>query len=100
MSEARRHQHFARPGHMSFDERSHEPATFAVESFGCFGVEGSYVIDKLAASVVGGSGWMVNGEERDVEGTPLTDRLSDNTGGQFEESLPLQATASRSPRCT
>ena len=43
-----------RSGHVSFDERSRKLATFAVESFGRLGVEGSYFIDQLAASVVGG----------------------------------------------
>ena len=40
-SEARNRQHYARPGHVSFDERSHKLTTFAVESFGRLGVEGS-----------------------------------------------------------
>ena len=53
-SEARKRQHYARPGHVSFDERSHKLATLAVESFGRLGVEGSNFIDQLAASVVGG----------------------------------------------
>ena len=53
-SEARKRQHYARPGHVSFDERSHKLATLAVESFGRLGVEGSKFIDQLAASVVGG----------------------------------------------
>ena len=39
---------------MSFDKRSHKPTTFAVESFWRLGVEGSYFIDQLAVSVVGG----------------------------------------------
>ena len=47
---------------------------------------------------MGGEGRSVHGEERGVEGTPLADRLSDNTGGHFETSVPLHATASRSPR--
>ena len=38
-SEARKCQHYARPGHVSFDERSHKLATLAVESFGRLGVE-------------------------------------------------------------
>ena len=40
-SEARKRQHCARPGHVSFDEWSLKLITFAVESFGCLGVEGS-----------------------------------------------------------
>ena len=48
-SEVRKRQHYARPGHVSFDERSHKLATVAVESFGRLGVEGSNFIDQLAA---------------------------------------------------
>ena len=53
-SEARQRQHYARPGHVSFDERNHKLATLAVESFGRLGAEGSKFVDQLAASVVGG----------------------------------------------
>ena len=53
-SEARKRQHYARPGHVSFDKRSHKLVTLAVESFGRLGVEGRNFIDQLAASVVGG----------------------------------------------
>ena len=53
-SEARKRQHYARSGHVSFDERSHKLATLAVGIFGRFGVEGSAFIDQLAANVVGG----------------------------------------------
>ena len=53
-SDARKHQHNARPGYVSFDERSHKLATLAVGIFGRFGVEGSAFIDQLAANVVGG----------------------------------------------
>ena len=53
-SEARKRQQYARPGHMSFDERSLKFATLAVESFERLGVEGSNFIDQLAASVIWG----------------------------------------------
>ena len=53
-SEARKRNHYARPGHVSFDERSHKLATIAVESFGLLGREGSDFIDQLGANVVGG----------------------------------------------
>ena len=53
-SEARKHNHYARVGHVSFDERSHKLITLAVESFGRFGRERSEFIDQLATSVVGG----------------------------------------------
>ena len=44
-SEARKRQHYARPGHVSFDERSHKLSTLAVESFERLGIEGSNFID-------------------------------------------------------
>ena len=55
-SGAHKRQHYVRPGQVSFDERSHKLTTVAVESFGRLGVEGSYFIDQLAASVLGGRG--------------------------------------------
>ena len=53
-SEARKRNHYARDGHVSFDERSHKIVTLTVESFGRLGREGSELIDQLAKSVVGG----------------------------------------------
>ena len=54
-SEARKRTHYARPGHVSFDERSYKVATVAVESVGRLGKEGSDLIDQVAASMVGGT---------------------------------------------
>ena len=54
-SEARKRNHYARPGQVSFDERSYKLATLAVESFGRLGKVGSDLIDQVAASVVGGT---------------------------------------------
>ena len=53
-SEARKRQHYARPGHVSVDERGHKLATLAVESFGRLGLKRSNFIDRLAASVMWG----------------------------------------------
>ena len=53
-SETRKRQPYARPGHVSFNERSHKLTPFAVESFGRLGVAGSYLIDLLATSAVRG----------------------------------------------
>ena len=53
-SEARKRQHYARPGHVSFDERSFKLTTLAVESFGRLGEEGYEFIDELAAHAAGG----------------------------------------------
>ena len=53
-SEARKRNHYARVGHVSFDERSHKLVTLAVQSFGRLGREGSKLIDQLATNVVGG----------------------------------------------
>ena len=47
-SEARKRNHYARPGQVSFDERSYKLATLAVESFRCLGKEGSDLIDQVA----------------------------------------------------
>ena len=54
-SEARKRSHYARPGQVSFDERSYKLATLAVESFGRLGKEGSDLIDQMAASIVEGT---------------------------------------------
>ena len=53
-SEARKRNHYARLGQVSFDECNHKRVTLAVESFGRLGKEGSELIDQLAASIVGG----------------------------------------------
>ncbi len=53
-SEARKRRHYARPGHVSFDERSFKLTTFAVESFGRLGEEGYKFIDELATHAAGG----------------------------------------------
>ena len=46
--------HYARPGHVFFDERSFKLTTLAVESFGRLGEEGNEFIDKLATHAAGG----------------------------------------------
>ena len=55
-SEVGKRNHYARPGLVSFDERSCKLATLAVESLGFLGKEGSDLIDQVAASIVGGTG--------------------------------------------
>ena len=50
----RRESASARPGHVSFDERSLKLTTLAVESFGRLGEEGYEFIDELAAHAAGG----------------------------------------------
>eukprot|EP00904_Undaria_pinnatifida_P006116 jgi/Undpi1/2634/HiC_scaffold_13.g06013.m1 len=54
-SEARKRNHYARPGQVSVDERSYKLATLAVENIGRLGKEGSDLIDQVAASIVGGT---------------------------------------------
>ena len=54
-SEVRKRNHYARPGQVSFDERSYKLATLAVEIFGHLGKEDSDLIDQVAASIVGGT---------------------------------------------
>ena len=82
----------ARPGHVSFDERSHKLTPFAVERFGRLGVEGSYFIDQLAASVVGGrdGGSMVR--KGVLKERLLQIVVTDHKGRHFAEGVPLQAT--------
>lgn len=53
-SEARKRQHYARPGQVSFDERSFKLTTLAVESFGRLGEEGYDFINELATHAAGG----------------------------------------------
>ena len=53
-SEARKRQHYARPGQVSFDERSFKLTTLAVESFGRLGGEGYEFINELATHAAGG----------------------------------------------
>ena len=53
--EARKRNHYARPGQVSFDERSYKIATLAVKSLGRLRQEGSDLIDHVAASIVGGT---------------------------------------------
>ena len=80
---------------MYFDERSHKLATFAAESFGRPGVEGSNFIDQLATSVVRGERWRIHGKGGRSEGTPAPNRLGDRTGSHFEEGVPHQEKAPR-----
>ena len=87
--EARKRQHYARPGHACFDERSHKLPIFAVESFGRLGVEGSEFIDQLVACVVGGRG----GGSMGRKGVPTPNRLGDYTGRHLEEGIDFQTLA-------
>ena len=54
-SEARKRNHYARPGQVSFDERSYKLATLAMESSGRLGRGRSDLIDQVAATIVGGT---------------------------------------------
>ena len=53
-SETRKSAHYARPGNVSFDERSFKLATLAVESFGRLGESDYKFVDQLASSIAGG----------------------------------------------
>ena len=53
--EACKRSHYAGPGQVSFDERSYKLDTFVMESFGRLGKEGSDLIDKVTATIVGGT---------------------------------------------
>ena len=69
--------HYARPGHVPFDECSHKLVTTAVEIFGCLGRERSDFIDQLATSVIGVREGGGHGQERNLPGPLSTDSLSD-----------------------
>ena len=90
-SEARKRNRFARPGHVSFDERRHKLVILAVESFGRLGRDGSEFVDQLATRVVGGRDGGGNGQERHLQGTPSTDNFSDLSGCDLTPSSPVQA---------
>ena len=53
-SEVRKNAHYARPEHVSFDQRSYKLCTFAVECFGRLGGVACEFVDQLATHVVGG----------------------------------------------
>ena len=55
-SEARKRSLYARPGQVSFDERSYKLAVLVVESFGRLGKGGSDLFDQMAAGIVRGTG--------------------------------------------
>ena len=63
-SETRKRQHYARPGHVSFDERSLKLTILAVENFGRLGEDGYQFIDGLATHAAGGR----NGESMALKG--------------------------------
>ena len=93
-SEARKCNHYARVGHVFFDERSHKLVTLEVESFGRLGREGSEFIDQLATSGRR-KGWGSNGQQRHLQGTSFTDSLSDLSGRYFTPSSSVQACITR-----
>ena len=49
-SEARKRSRCVGPGHLFFDERSHECTTLGVESLGCLGKEGSTAVGHSTAT--------------------------------------------------
>ena len=63
-----------------------------MECFGRLGVN-IYLIDQLAAGVVGGSDRGYMAREGVVKGKPAPNRLGDYTGRHFEEGVALQAPA-------
>ena len=50
----RKNAHYARPGHVSFDQRRYKICTFAVECFGRLGGMACEFVDQLVTHVVGG----------------------------------------------
>ena len=52
-SETRKRNHCARSGQVVFDERGYTLAALVVESYARLGKDGSYLIDHIAAGIVG-----------------------------------------------
>ena len=89
-SEARNRNHYARPGQVSFDERSYKLATLAVESFGRLGKEGSDLIDQVG----GGKhrwrdGRIVPSAEGRVQGATIPNHFCDHSGRDFAQSSSI-----------
>ena len=89
-SEARKRNRFARPGHVSFDERRHKLVILAVESFERLGREGSEFFVQLATSDRR-KGWGGNAQERHLLGTSSANNFSDLSGCDLTPSSPVQA---------
>ena len=88
-SEARKRNHYACPGQVSLDERSHKLATLAVESFGRLGEKW------LRPDRSGGDkhcwrdGRIVPSAERRVQGAPIPNHLCDHSGRDFAQSSSI-----------
>lgn len=94
-SELRKGQHCARPGHVSFDERSH---IFAVEIFERLGGEGISFIDQLAARIVVGRGAGSRARKRVCkERLSQIVSITTRTDSRLEESIWVQTLIAGSP---
>ena len=88
-SEARKRNHYARPGQVSFDERSYKLATLAVESFGRLGEEGSDLMNRVAANIVGGTD-ASSLARKGVQEAPIPNHLrDDHSGRDFAQSSSI-----------
>ena len=89
-SEARKRNHYARPGQVSFDERSYKLATLVVEIFGRLGKEGSDLIDQVAASKHRWrDGRIVPSAERRVQGATIPNHFCDHSGRDLAQSSSI-----------
>ena len=92
-SEARKRNHYARMGQVSFDERSCKLATLAVESLGRLGNESSDLIDQADRSGngkhSGRNGRIVLIAERRLQGTPIPNHACDHSGRDFAQSSSI-----------
>ena len=85
-SEARKLNHYARPAQVSFDERSYKLSTLAVESFGRLGKEGSDLIDKVAASIIGGTNASSLARKGVCKERIFLNHFCDHSGRDFAQS--------------
>ena len=88
-SEARKRSHYARPGQVSFDERSYKLATLAVESFWA-PRKGRQRPDRPdTRKHRRRNGRIVPGEERRLQGTPFPNHLRDHSGNHLTPSASV-----------
>ena len=90
-SEPGKRNHYARPGHVSFDKRNHNFVTTMMERFGRLGREGSEIIDQPATSVVGGRDGGAKATEGICTGRLVQIRSSFSDPSNCDLTPPAQA---------
>ena len=97
-SEARKRQHYARPGHVSFDERSFKLTTLAVGGGKLWPPwrRGLRVHRRTSDACRGRERWGIDGTERGLQGTTSSGHFGGyTTGGHLPQSPAVQAVTTR-----